>query len=186
MNPDWDRQVIVDWVLTFVAAIVAASLLAGSNTPRSSEHASVSAVRELEFRAQMQKYPTLREEMGVGELDMLTETLDELVGSDMTSADHLLVIGTLALVIERKQYTLEALDQLTEKPQMELERVSQAAIELSDLAKERAGPLNALKTITLGSKSPIPIKLKLSGKATLNDDDGAEVVTVDVSGSVGP
>ena len=50
----------------------------------------------------------------------------------------------------------------------------------------KGGPLNAVKTITLGAKSPVPIKLNLSGKATLNDDDGAEVVTLDVSGSVGP
>ena len=50
----------------------------------------------------------------------------------------------------------------------------------------KGGPLNMVKTITLGAKSPVPIKLNLSGKATLNNDDGAEVVALDVSGSVGP
>ena len=72
MNPEWDRQAMVDWALTFLAVIVAALLLADSSSPRGSQHANISAVRELEFRAQMETYPTLREEMGVGELDMLT------------------------------------------------------------------------------------------------------------------
>ncbi|MGB0589350.1 MAG: lysostaphin resistance A-like protein [Myxococcota bacterium] len=147
MNPEWDRQAIVDWALTFLAVIVAASLLADSGPPRSSDHASISAVRELEFRAQMEVYPTLREQMGVGELDMLTEVLDELVRSDLTSPDHLLVTGTLALIVERDGHTLEALDQLAQRPSEALQTVSKAALQLDDLAKKRAGPIDALNHV---------------------------------------
>ena len=50
----------------------------------------------------------------------------------------------------------------------------------------QGGDLSKVATITLPDKSPVPIKLKLSGKASLNDDDGNSVVVLDVSGSVGP
>jgi membrane protease YdiL (CAAX protease family) len=147
MNPEWDRQAIVDWALTFLAVIVAALLLADSGNAQPSQHANMSAVRELEFRAQMEIYPALREQMGVGELDMLTEVLEELVRSEATSPDHLIVTGTLALIVDREGYTLEALDQLAQRSSDELEPVRKAAFQLNDLAKKRAGPIDEISHV---------------------------------------
>ena len=161
MNPEWDRQVIVDWALTFVAVIVAALLLADSNTARPSAHGSVSAVRELEFRAQMEKYPSLREEMGVGDTDLLSESMDDLIRSDGTAPSQLIVVGTLALVIEREQYALEALDELASRSDEELESFSAAAVQLSDLAKGRNGSIDSLQSSLNGTGASDWLRLSL-------------------------
>jgi len=147
MSPTWDRQAIIDWGLTLLAVMVGASLLANAGQSTPSRHASVSAVRELEFRAQMAKYPDLRTQMGVGEADLLTEVLDELAGSDTADPRHLVVAGTMAVIVGMDERALEALDQLAQRPPETLEEIRPAAVQLADLARGRAGPTESLTTL---------------------------------------
>ena len=147
MNPEWDKQAIIDWVLTFVAVILAATLLAKPQSSTPSPHTTMSAVRELEFRAQMELYPSLQADMGVEELDLLSEVLDELASSDQTSAHQLLIAGSVALVVDKNEVALVALDQLAQRSESEIEALRAAAVQLADLSRGRPSPVDALQDV---------------------------------------
>ena len=94
-----DNDAIIDWGLTLLAVVVAALLLADGGGPDRGQETSVGAVRELELQAQLVKYPTLGEQLGVEGRELLNEVLDTMVSSDTTSPSQLVVAGTVACLL---------------------------------------------------------------------------------------
>lgn len=158
-----DRDTLVVWGLTLVAAVIAALSLAASVGGQSSNLGSAAQLRELEMRGQLKLFPNLGQDVGAmagqdaqGGPALSWEAVEEAARSDVTPPTDLISIAAVAVAIDDTTTALAALDELARRDQEQFEPHANVAITLDNLASGRqVEELNAtVSALTRRGASP--------------------------------